>query len=102
MVEFNEIFVDIFASVTVSLITESAPRLVKMSSRTMCITQEGPANALALNKDYSQVVIAGRNGNDHSCASIMRCATASKAFPHCHYGIHLFSECTGRRCSISK
>ena len=32
-------------------------------SRTMCITQEGPANALALNKDYSQVVIAGRNGN---------------------------------------
>ncbi|XP_066997844.1 GATOR2 complex protein WDR24 isoform X2 [Anabrus simplex] len=32
-----------------------------MSSRTMFVTQEGPANALALNKDYSQVVIAGRN-----------------------------------------
>jgi hypothetical protein len=31
-------------------------------SRTTCITQDGPANALALNKDYSQVVIAGRNG----------------------------------------
>ncbi|PNF34616.1 WD repeat-containing protein 24 [Cryptotermes secundus] len=30
-------------------------------SRTTCITQDGPANALALNKDYSQVVIAGRN-----------------------------------------
>ncbi|KAJ4434158.1 hypothetical protein ANN_16478 [Periplaneta americana] len=35
--------------------------IVNMSSRTMFITQEGPANALALNKDYSQVVIAGRN-----------------------------------------
>jgi hypothetical protein len=32
-------------------------------SRTTYITQDGPANALALNKDYSQVVIAGRNGN---------------------------------------
>jgi hypothetical protein len=52
-----------FASITVLPIVESAPRLQKMSSRTMCITQEGPANALALNKDYSQVVIAGRNGN---------------------------------------
>jgi hypothetical protein len=31
-------------------------------SRTTYITQDGPANALALNKDYSQVVIAGRNG----------------------------------------
>lgn len=29
---------------------------------TMYVTQEGPANALALSKDYSQVVIAGRNG----------------------------------------
>lgn len=29
---------------------------------TFCTTQEGPANALALNKDYTQVVIAGRNG----------------------------------------
>ena len=33
-----------------------------MTSKTICITQEGPANALALNKDNSQVVIAGRNG----------------------------------------
>lgn len=33
-----------------------------MISKTVCITQEGPANALALNKDNSQVVIAGRNG----------------------------------------
>ncbi|XP_071446852.1 GATOR2 complex protein WDR24 [Hetaerina americana] len=32
-----------------------------MSSRTMFIAQEGPANALALNKDNTQVVIAGRN-----------------------------------------
>lgn len=32
--------------------------------RTMCVTQEGPANALALNKDYSHVVIAGRNGHN--------------------------------------
>ncbi|XP_012246191.1 GATOR complex protein WDR24 [Bombus vosnesenskii] len=32
-----------------------------MISKTVCITQEGPANALALNKDNSQVVIAGRN-----------------------------------------
>ncbi|KYN00468.1 PREDICTED: WD repeat-containing protein 24 [Cyphomyrmex costatus] len=32
-----------------------------MTSRTICIAQEGPANALALNKDNSQVVIAGRN-----------------------------------------
>ncbi|KAF4520935.1 hypothetical protein B566_EDAN008910 [Ephemera danica] len=30
-------------------------------AKTMYVTQEGPANALALNKDYSQVVIAGRN-----------------------------------------
>ncbi|XP_075228783.1 WD repeat domain 24 isoform X2 [Lycorma delicatula] len=29
--------------------------------RTMFITQDGPANALALNKDNTQVVIAGRN-----------------------------------------
>ena len=36
---------------------------VNMSMKTMFITQEGPANALALNKDNSQVVIAGRNGN---------------------------------------
>ncbi|XP_015608767.1 GATOR complex protein WDR24 isoform X2 [Cephus cinctus] len=32
-----------------------------MTSKTVFITQEGPANALALNKDNSQVVIAGRN-----------------------------------------
>ncbi|XP_043270686.1 GATOR complex protein WDR24 isoform X2 [Venturia canescens] len=32
-----------------------------MSSKTVFITQEGPANALALNKDNTQVVIAGRN-----------------------------------------
>ena len=31
-------------------------------SNTICVSQEGPANALALNKDCSQVVIAGRNG----------------------------------------
>ncbi|KAK9496547.1 hypothetical protein O3M35_013172 [Rhynocoris fuscipes] len=30
-------------------------------SKTIFITQEGPANALALNKDYTHVVIAGRN-----------------------------------------
>ncbi|RZF40833.1 hypothetical protein LSTR_LSTR003343 [Laodelphax striatellus] len=30
-------------------------------AKTMFITQEGPANALALNKDNTQVVIAGRN-----------------------------------------
>ncbi|XP_060803577.1 GATOR complex protein WDR24 [Amyelois transitella] len=30
-------------------------------SNTICVSQEGPANALALNKDCSQVVIAGRN-----------------------------------------
>ncbi|CAB3365150.1 Hypothetical predicted protein [Cloeon dipterum] len=30
-------------------------------AKTMFATQEGPANALALNKDFSQVVIAGRN-----------------------------------------
>lgn len=34
-----------------------------MTSKTGFITQESPANALALNKDNSQVVIAGRNGN---------------------------------------
>lgn len=34
-----------------------------MTSKTSFVTQEGPANALALNKDNSQVVIAGRNGN---------------------------------------
>lgn len=33
-----------------------------MMSKTVFVTQEGPANALALNKDNSQVVIAGRNG----------------------------------------
>lgn len=33
-----------------------------MTSKTGFITQESPANALALNKDNSQVVIAGRNG----------------------------------------
>ncbi|XP_008206371.1 GATOR complex protein WDR24 isoform X2 [Nasonia vitripennis] len=32
-----------------------------MTSKTSFVTQEGPANALALNKDNSQVVIAGRN-----------------------------------------
>lgn len=31
-------------------------------SNTICVSQEGPANALALNKDCTQVVIAGRNG----------------------------------------
>ncbi|KAI8437205.1 hypothetical protein MSG28_010530 [Choristoneura fumiferana] len=30
-------------------------------SNTICVSQEGPANALALNKDATQVVIAGRN-----------------------------------------
>ena len=34
-----------------------------MTAKTFSITQEGPANGLALNKDNSQVVIAGRNGN---------------------------------------
>lgn len=33
-----------------------------MTSKTVFITQESPANALALNKDNTQVVIAGRNG----------------------------------------
>lgn len=33
-----------------------------MPPKTVMITQESPANALALNKDHSQVVIAGRNG----------------------------------------
>lgn len=33
-----------------------------MTSKTICVAQEGPANALALNKDNNQVVIAGRNG----------------------------------------
>ncbi|KAK0089843.1 hypothetical protein PV325_005150 [Microctonus aethiopoides] len=32
-----------------------------MTSKTVFITQESPANALALNKDNTQVVIAGRN-----------------------------------------
>ncbi|XP_046736696.1 GATOR complex protein WDR24 [Diprion similis] len=32
-----------------------------MTSKTVFVTQEGPANALALNKDNTQVVIAGRN-----------------------------------------
>ncbi|XP_015122969.1 GATOR complex protein WDR24 [Diachasma alloeum] len=32
-----------------------------MTAKTVFITQESPANALALNKDNSQVVIAGRN-----------------------------------------
>lgn len=31
-------------------------------AKTMYIMQEGPANALAINRDASQVVIAGRNG----------------------------------------
>lgn len=31
-------------------------------SNTICVSEEGPANALALNKDATQVVIAGRNG----------------------------------------
>jgi WD repeat-containing protein 24 len=34
-------------------------------AKTMFATQEGPANALALNKDCSQVVIAGRNGSQN-------------------------------------
>lgn len=34
-----------------------------MSAQTFFVTQDGPANALALNKDHTQVVIAGRNGN---------------------------------------
>lgn len=33
-----------------------------MSVKTISITQDGPANALAINKDFNQVVIAGRNG----------------------------------------
>lgn len=33
-----------------------------MSAKTISITQDGPANALAINKDFNQVVIAGRNG----------------------------------------
>ncbi|KAE8744591.1 hypothetical protein FOCC_FOCC008720 [Frankliniella occidentalis] len=32
-----------------------------MSQKTMCVSQEGPANALALNRENNQVVIAGRN-----------------------------------------
>ncbi|XP_046677727.1 GATOR complex protein WDR24 isoform X2 [Homalodisca vitripennis] len=32
-----------------------------MSAKTICVTQDGPANALALNKDFTQVVVAGRN-----------------------------------------
>ncbi|XP_077297992.1 WD repeat domain 24 [Arctopsyche grandis] len=32
-----------------------------MSCKTIFVPQEGPANALALNKDFTQVVIAGRN-----------------------------------------
>lgn len=32
-------------------------------ANTICVSEEGPANALALNKDCNQVVIAGRNGN---------------------------------------
>lgn len=35
--------------------------IISMTSKTICVAQEGPANALALNKDNSQVVIAGRN-----------------------------------------
>jgi hypothetical protein len=31
-------------------------------AKTMFVPQEGPANALALNKDCNQVAIAGRNG----------------------------------------
>lgn len=33
-----------------------------MTSKTSFIANEAPANALALNSDNSQVVIAGRNG----------------------------------------
>lgn len=33
-----------------------------MSAKTISITQDGSANALAINKDFNQVVIAGRNG----------------------------------------
>lgn len=29
---------------------------------TFCVTQEGPVNALALNRDNTQVAIGGRNG----------------------------------------
>lgn len=36
-----------------------------MSQKTMCVSQEGPANALALNRENNQVVIAGRNGMDY-------------------------------------
>lgn len=45
-------------------ITNLLKKYVKYSDMfsTIHVTQEGPANALALNKDYSQVVIAGRNG----------------------------------------
>lgn len=33
-----------------------------MSAKTISILQDGSANALAINKDFNQVVIAGRNG----------------------------------------
>lgn len=37
------------------------PDFSAMASTFSC-AQEGPVNALALNKDYTQVAIAGRNG----------------------------------------
>lgn len=40
-------------------------------SNTICVSQEGPANALALNKDCTQVVIAGRNGKCSSIPSLI-------------------------------
>lgn len=34
----------------------------KNKMTTFFVSQEGPVNALALNRDYSQVAIGGRNG----------------------------------------
>lgn len=45
----------------------------KMS--TFHVLQEGPVNALALNRDYSQVAIGGRNGK------------------HCHHSFNWISTC---------
>lgn len=46
--------------------------LINSIMSTIFVAQEGPANALALNKDFTQVVIAGRNGNcfKYSCNTI--------------------------------
>lgn len=44
-------------------------------SNTICVSQEGPANALALNKDCSQVVIAGRNGKSYQIKHLYSLST---------------------------